>query len=96
MPLVLSIEYDAISDLFEATLENKARFTFSRSDINGKLESNLTLYRRAVIAALEDKPLSVGSKQKDRKELMELCAGKSVQVVGRVKRTKLSLDDLEI
>ncbi len=95
MPLKILFEYDVTSDLFEATLENGARFTFKRTDIEGKLANNLELYRRAVISLIEDKgTFRVSSKLKDREELIRLSAGKSVQVVG--KRKKVSLDDLVI
>lgn len=99
MPLKLSIEYFPATDLFEATLENHARFTFSRSDISGKLENNLTLYRRAVVRQLEGGELESfpKSKEQERKELADLVAGKPVQVVGvKKKLTKLNLDDLDI
>lgn len=97
MPLNLSIEYNHVSGNFEAKLENGAGFTFSRSDVSGKLENNLDLYRRAVIRLLDGEPLPHHTKKDARREVIELSAGKHVNVVGvRKKLTKLDLDDLEI
>lgn len=96
MPLKLSIEYNSVSDLFEAKLENGAGFTFTRSDIGGKLENNLTLYRRAVVALEEGGELPSSSKKDARAEVIRLSAGKAVSVVGRKKLSKLNLDDLDI
>lgn len=98
MPLNLSIEWDHVSGLFEATLSNGARFTFRREDVSGKLENNLTLYRQAVASLIEGKPLRPSSdKNSERRELMLLSAEKAVTVVG-VKRSKVevNLDDLDI
>ena len=55
--LTISITYDSAADIFEATLPNGARFTYTRADIGGKLENNLTLFRRAVVAASAGQPL---------------------------------------
>lgn len=97
MPLKLSFEYDHTSGNFEVTLENGARFTVKREELSGKLENNLDLYRRAVINLLEDKgTFKTSSKMKDREELMLLSAGKHVQIVGKQKKIKPRLDDLEI
>ena len=101
MPLKLSIEWLHAPGVFEATLENGARFIFRREDVSGKLENNLTLYRQAVASLIEGKPLREAStdKSRERKALMALSAGKSVEVIGvRANRREgpLSLDDLEI
>lgn len=97
MPLKIEVEYDHVSGGFTARLENGASFTFTRSDISGKLENNLDLYRRAVIRLLEGEPLPTSSKKDSRREVIELSAGKHVNVVGvKKKLTKLNLDDLEI
>jgi hypothetical protein len=97
MSLKLSIDYDHASGLFEASLENGTRFKFTRNDIGGKLENALTLYRRAVVSLLEDKPLRKSSKNEERQQLMELSAGRSVSVVGvKRKKEKINLDSLEI
>lgn len=101
MPLKLSIEYDHTSGLYQATLENGARFQFRREDVGGKLENNLDLYRRAVISLIEDKVLHhVGDKAKERRDLMLLSAGKSPTVIAVRKniasRRPINLDDLEI
>jgi len=98
MPLKLTIEYDPIADIFQAELENGAKFTFKRQDVGGKLENNLTLYRHAVIAFLEDKPLRPTSdKKRERNDLMRLSAGKNVQVVGlRKNKVKIDLDSISL
>jgi len=96
MPLTLIVEYDPTSDLFEARLENGAKFTFSRADIGGKLENNLNLYRRAVIAFLNGDEIPNRSKADARAEVIQLSAGKHVNVVGKKKLTRLNLDDLDI
>ena len=98
MPLKLTIEWDHAAGVFECLLEDGARFTFTRSDIGGKLENNLTLYRQAVAALIEGKELRPSTdKNRERRELMKLSAGRSVQVIGvKRPREKLSLDDLEL
>ena len=98
MALKLEINWLHAAGLFEATLENGARFTFRREDVSGKLENNLTLYRQAVASLIEGKPLRpAGDKSAERREIMRLSAEASVQVVG-VKRPKvdINLDDLDI
>jgi hypothetical protein len=47
--LHLTITYDSVSDLFSARLASGAEFTFSRENISGKLENNLSLFRRAAL-----------------------------------------------
>ena len=98
MGLKIEVEWLHAPGLFEAKLENGARFTFRREDIGGKLENNLTLYRQAVAQAIKGKALRPsGDKDKERKDIIRLSAEKAVQVVG-VKRPKvdLNLDDLDI
>lgn len=100
MTLKLLIDYDHTSGLFEAALENGAKFTFRREDVGGKLENNLDLYRRAVISLIEEKALhKVGEKQSLRRELMLKTAGRSPTVIAvRKNRSNgpVSLDDLDI
>lgn len=96
----MSISYDVASDLFSAKLENGAQFTFSRSDVGGKLNNSLELYRKGVIAFSNEntyvpKDRSY-SKEEERRFLEEAMAGKPISIVGVKKILELNLDDLEI
>ncbi len=46
--LRIDFTYDVVSNLFYAELENGAVIPVKLSDISGKLENTLTLFRRAV------------------------------------------------
>jgi hypothetical protein len=91
--LTINIRYDSITDLFEAELPNGARFFFTRSDIGGKLESNLTLFRRAVVAASVGHPLPE-SKDSTRAWLASLDIKPASPRLP--KAGKLSLGDLDL
>ena len=91
--LLISITYDSATDLFTGELPNGARFNFTRSDIGGKLEANLTLYRRAVVAASQGQPVPE-SKDSTRAWLKSLDIKPAAPRLP--KGAKLSLKDLDL
>ena len=88
--LNISITYDSATDLFTGELSNGARFNFTRSDVGGKLEANLTLFRRAVVAATKGQPLPE-SKDSTRAWIKSLDIKPAKEKVGR-----LTLEDLDL
>ena len=48
--LFVTFTYDHASGLYQAQLPNSARFTFDDSNVSGKLQNALSLFKRAVIA----------------------------------------------
>lgn len=91
--LTINITYNTVTDLFEAELPNGARFSFSRSDVGGKLEANLTLFRRAVTASAQGQPLPE-SKDSTRAWLRSLDIQPAAPRLP--KGAKLSLKDLDL
>lgn len=99
-PLKMAFEYNHATGNFQCTLENGARFPVRREDLNGKLENALNLYRKGVIAALEDKPLRpIVDKSKERAEVRRLTEGMAVnraEIRAKAGRPIVDLNDLEI
>jgi hypothetical protein len=95
--LIVKFTYDHSTGLYGAELQNGAKFAVRREDISGKLENALNLFRRGVIALLEDQPLRMSvDKKQERETLQALTEGRPVQRVGPIRKPKLNLDDLDI
>lgn len=94
--LQVSFSYDHISGLFSAHMENGSIIPVSRSDIGGKLENALTLFRRAVTAL--EYPDEVREAKKENPDvalIAEAIALGLVQTVGVKKAPEVNLDLLD-
>lgn len=54
--ITLKVSFDQTADVFWVTLENGARFSVQRTDVQGKLKNNLELFRSAIIREFFDPP----------------------------------------
>lgn len=99
-PLKMAFEYNHATGNYSCTLDNGAKFTVRREDLGGKLENALNLYRKGVIAALENKPLRpIVDKSREREEVRRMTEGLPVnraEIRGRSGRPIVDLNDLEI
>lgn len=55
--LTITFEYDVRAGLYFGTLENGARFAVRKEEIGGKLESNLSLFRKQVVDFSDNGPV---------------------------------------
>lgn len=91
--LHIDFSYDHVSGLYYAHLDNGAVIPVSRSDVAGKLENTLNLFRRAVTAIEypdERKPGKDMSKDVDL--INEAIALGMVQVAGVIGSPEINLD----
>lgn len=89
--LTVAFSWDNVAGIFWGTLPSGARFAVSRTDIGGKLEANLTLFRQAVTPVSDSRRISQ-AKEEIRKEISNLDLSQVQRFVGG----KHVLDDLEI
>ena len=89
-PLSISFTWDQASGMFFARLSNGACFPVRRTEVSGKLENALTLYRRACVELVPRR--NAFDLPKDRRPAV--YDESKVQVCGVT--PKASLSDLEI
>lgn len=70
--LTITFTWDNTTGIFYGTLPSGARFAVSRSEVSGKLESNLTLFRQAVT------PLSDGRSFRSKDDVRREIAGLAI------------------
>lgn len=100
--LTIKFVYSHTLGNYEAILENGACFVVERTHIGGRLESNLDLFRQAVVQAIEGKPIKREDKSAVRATIVSLANeyvanGGLVQQAGRRKKepvADISLEDL--
>lgn len=96
--LTISFSFDSKSGLFQARLENGARFSFSPLNVLGKLGENLDLLKAFSVRNAKGEPPRphVCAKTAEAKLVEDAIASGKLQKVGVVKapKLKLSLEDL--
>jgi hypothetical protein len=94
--LRIDFTYDHTSGLYYANLENGAVISVSRSDVGGKLENALNLFRRGVIAIEHPDERRPGvDSSKDADLIRDAEALGMVQVVGVIKTPEIDLSLLD-
>lgn len=90
--LTIDFSYDHVSGLYYAHLQNGAVIPVSRSDVGGKLENTLNLFRRAVTAIEYPDERKASKDNKDVDLINEAIALGMVQVAGIAKSPEIDLD----